>query len=193
MLSEPREELLQRIRAGDKSALAEVDARFGGELRAFCQRMVYDESLAEDIVQDVLMTFCELDQAARPVDSLRGWLYRVARNRAIDALRKMHPKARLSAVQTSREIWAKPAIPLDPATTPAGRAVKMDRTRRVQLAIDAMEDDLREVVIMYFFQGLSRSEVSEAVGLTLSGTKARLAKATKVLRERLRVLDDSTS
>ena len=63
----------------------------------------------------------------------------------------------------------------------------------MQLAIDAMEDDLREVVIMYFFQGLSRSEVSEAVGLTLSGTKARLAKATKVLRERLRVLDDSTS
>ena len=77
-------------------------------------------------------------------------------------------------------------------TTPAGRAVKQDRTRRVQLAIDAMDDDLREVVILYFFQGLSRGEVSEAIGLTLSGTKARLAKATRVLRQKLRALDDSS-
>lgn len=192
MNHQPDETWLERLAAGDLSALAEVEARFGEELRTFCHRMVYDEALAEDIVQDVLMTCCRAEPTVRPTGSLRGWLYRVARNRAIDELRKMHPKARLSAQQTSRQMWARPAIPIDPATTPAGRAVKRDRTQRVQTAIDAMGDDLREVVIMYFFQGLSRDEVAEAVGLTLSGTKARLAKATKVLREKLRALDDSS-
>ncbi len=85
-----------------------------------------------------------------------------------------------------------PAVPIDALTTPAGRAVKQDRVRRVQLAIDAMEDALREVVILYFFQGVSRTEVSEAIGLSLSGTKARIAKATRMLRQKLQSLDDSS-
>ena len=192
MASDQDEGLLARLQAGDRSAVAEIDRRYGQELRLFCQRMVYNETLAEDIVQDVLMACCQTRQAARPSGSLRGWLYRVARNRSIDELRKLHPKARLSALQTSREAWSHPVIPIDPSTTPAGRAVKQDRTRRVQLAIDAMDDDLREVVILYFFQGLSRGEVAEAVSLSLAGTKARLAKAARVLREKLRALDDSS-
>jgi RNA polymerase sigma-70 factor (ECF subfamily) len=183
---------MARLRTGDKTAVAEIDRFFGAELRLFCQRMVYDEGLAEDIVQEVLMTCCRAGEGIQPTESLRGWLYKIARNRSIDQLRKMRPKARLSALQTSKRTWERPAIPIDPSTTPAGRAVKQDRTRRVQLAIDAMDDDLREVVILYFFQGLSRDEVSEAIGLTLSGTKARLAKATRVLRQKLRALDDSS-
>ncbi len=192
MSSDVTEELMVRLQAGDESAITEINRLFGIELRAFCQRMVYNESLAEDIVQEVLMTCCRLDAATQPTGSLRGWLYRVARNKSIDELRKMHPKARLSALQSSRHAWMNPAIPIDALTTPAGRAVKQDRVRRVQLAIDAMEDALREVVILYFFQGLSRTEVSEAIGLTLSGTKARIAKATRMLRQKLRSLDDSS-
>ncbi len=191
-MAESYEQLMARLRAGDKTAVAEIDHLLGGELRLFCQRMVYDESLAEDIVQDVLMTCCRTGEGIQPTESLRGWLYKIARNRSIDELRKMHPKVRLSALQASRHTWEHPAIPIDSSTTPAGRAVKQDRTRRVQLAIDAMDDDLREVVILYFFQGLSRGEVSEAIGLTVSGTKARIAKATRVLRLKLRALDDSS-
>lgn len=189
---DPNDELMTRLQSGDNSAIAEIDSRFGLELRVFCQRMVYNETLAEDIVQDVLMACCKADGATRPSGSLRGWLYKVARNRSIDELRKMHPKARLTALQSSRHVWRDSAVPIDPLTTPAGQAVKQDRVRRVQLAIDAMEDDLREVVIMYFFQGLSRTELSEVICLSLSGTKARIAKATRVLRERLRNLDDSS-
>jgi len=191
-VTESYEELMIRLKSGDKTAVVEIDRLLGAELRLFCQRMVYDEGLAEDIVQDVLMTCCRSKEGGQPTESLRGWLYRIARNRSIDQLRRMRPKARLSALQTSRRTWESPAIPIDPSTTPAGRAVKQDRTRRVQLAIDAMDDDLREVVILYFFQGLSRGEVSEAIGLTLSGTKARIAKATRVLRQKLRALDDSS-
>ncbi len=193
MSADANEELMARLRNGDKTAIAEIDHRFGPELRAFCQRMVYNETLAEDIIQDVLMTCCRADTTLSPTGSLRGWLYKVTRNRSIDELRRMHPKARLSALQSSQMAWMHPAIPIDPLTTPAGRVVKQDRVRQVQLAIDAMGDELREVIILYFFQGLSRNEVAEAIGLTLSGAKARIAKATRVLREKLRALDDSWS
>jgi len=189
---EPSDDLLGRLQRGDKSAIVEIDSCYGRELRLFCQRMVYNEALAEDIVQEVLVVCCKVGGDRMPRDSLRGWLYKIARNRTIDELRKMHPKARLSALESSRQAWMNPAVPIDPLTTPAGKAVKLDRTRRVQLAVDAMRDDLREVIILYFFQGLSRSEVADAIGLSLAGTKARLAKASRMLREKLRALDDSS-
>lgn len=192
MLSDQQDSLLVRLRAGDRTAVADIERLYGSELRLFCQRMVYDAALAEDLVQEVLMTCCRVGTSAPPTDSLRGWLYRIARNRTIDELRKMHPKARLSALLSSRDAWVHPAVPVDPVTTPAGQAVKDDRVRHVQLAVDAMEDELREVVILYFFQGLPRAEVAEVIGLTLSGTKARLARAAKELRHKLQALNDSS-
>lgn len=192
MADDNNADLMTRLRAGDKTVVEEIERRYGAELRLFCQRMVYNEALAEDLVQDVLMTCCRVGHDSQPAGSLRGWLYRVARNRAIDELRKMHAKARLSALQSSRQTWAHPVVPIDPLTTPAGKVVKRDRVQRVQMAIDAMDDELREVVILYFYQGLSRAEVSEAIGLTISGVKARLAKAARQLREKLRALDDSS-
>jgi RNA polymerase sigma-70 factor (ECF subfamily) len=183
------EELLAALATGDDSAVAEISRRYGDELRLFCHRMLYNEALAEDIVQEVLVACCRAQ--VRPNGSLRGWLYQVARHRAIDELRKARPR-QLPAGPESR-IWTDSAIPIDPVTTPAGRAIAEDRARRVQLAIDALPEDLREVIILYFFQGLSREQVAEAIGLTLSGTKARLSKATALLRRRLATLNESSS
>lgn len=183
------EQLMLRLGAGDESALAEISNRYGPELRLFCHRMLYNEALAEDLVQDVLLTCCRA--ATRPSGSLRGWLYQVARNRAIDEIRKARPR-QFPGGSDSR-IWSDSAIPIDPVTTPAGKAIKEDRARRVQTAIDSMPEDLREVVILYFFQGLAREQVAEAIGLTLSGTKARLSKATAHLRLSLSNLDESSS
>jgi RNA polymerase sigma-70 factor (ECF subfamily) len=191
--AQPRDqEWLQRLKNGDASVIAEIGERYSPELRLFCQRMVYDAALAEDIVQDVLMKCYAPGGGEIPTGSLRGWLYRVARNRSIDALRKMRPEVRMSALQSSSDIWRNGGVLLDSITTPAGRAIKADRARRVQTAIDSMEDDLRDVVIMYFFQGLSREEVAEAIGLSLAGAKARIARATRFLRERLASLNDSS-
>jgi len=182
---------MRRLQAGDRSAVEEISARYGGELRMFCQRIFYDAALAEDVVQDVLVKCTASTESDAPAGSLRGSLYRVARNRSIDALRKMKPEVRLSAAQSSSDIWRHGAAVLDSVTTPAGKAIKTDRARTVQQAIEAMDDDLRIVVILYFFQGLSRDELAEAIGLSLAGAKARIARATRLLREKLQALNDS--
>lgn len=185
-------ELMAQLQAGNDAVVEEISHRYGTELRLFCQRMVYDASLAEDIVQDVLLKCCRMSKQTRPSGSLRGWLYQVARNRSIDEIRRMHPKIRLSALATSRHLFERGAIPLDKKSTPAGQAMKADRAQRVQMTIESMDEPLREVVILYFFQGLSREEVAEAVGLSLAGVKARLSKATRELREHLKSFDDSS-
>ena len=91
MHADPQAELMTRLQAGDKAAVVEIDRLFGAELRLFCQRMVYNEAMAEDIVQDVLVTCCRASQGLQPTECLRGWLYKIARNRSIDELRNLHP------------------------------------------------------------------------------------------------------
>lgn len=54
-----------------------------------------------------------------------------------------------------------------------------------------MDEELRSVVIMRYFQDLPREEIAEAIGLSLAGTKARLSKAMQLLREKLDLSDDS--
>ena len=176
----------------------EIERRFGPELRRFCRRMVFNEALAEDIVQDVIAVSCEKADDPRSVlppnepHRMRGWLYRVARNRCIDELRKMRPEVRLSAIQSSR-VALGDRMPIDPLTTPAGKAVKAERVEAAQAALDGLDDDLRSVLIMRVYQDLSREEIAQVVGLSVAGVKARLAKATRMLRESLHRLDESSS
>jgi RNA polymerase sigma-70 factor (ECF subfamily) len=183
--------LLERLRAGDNRAITAIERRYGDELRLFCRRMLNDAALAHDIVQDVLATCCRLEAESLPSHSIRGWLYQVARRRCIDARRKQHDTAP-PAARGARRVQASFAHAIDPLTTPAGKALKRDRASRILAVLDELDDDLRSVVVMRYFHDLPREEIAEAIGLSLAGTKARLAKAMDALRQKLRTLDDSS-
>lgn len=181
--------------------VADIARLHGTELKVFCQRMVYNAALAEEIVQDVMTAYqrrpplgTDTGRSAPGADvmtgaRLRGWLYQVARNRCIDVLRKMRPQERLSAIRSSRATFGK--VLVDTLTTPCGRAVKAEQVERAQSALDELEDDLRSVVIMRVYQQLTRKEIAQAVGLSVSGVKFRLALAFKQMRQALADLEDT--
>ncbi|MFQ5807251.1 MAG: RNA polymerase sigma factor [Phycisphaerae bacterium] len=182
--------LLERLRAGDGRAIAAIERRYGNDLRLFCRRMLNDPVQAEDIVQDVLATCCRLEAGSLPSHSIRGWLYQVARRRCID----MQRRQREAAPPLARGArGAQPSFDhaIDPLTTPAGKALKRDRAARILAVLQELDEDLRSVVVMRYFQELPRTEIAEAIGLSLAGTKARLSKAMDALREKLRQFDDS--
>ena len=182
--------LMERLRAGDGRAVAAIERRYGDELRLFCRRMLGDPTQAEDVVQDVLATCCRLEAESLPAHSIRGWLYQVARRRCIDARRKQHDVAP-PAARAARGVQPSFDHAIDPLTTPAGKALKRDRAVRILAVLQELDDDLRSVVVMRYFQELPREEIAEAIGLSVAGTKARLSKAMDVLREKLQQFDDS--
>lgn len=182
--------LIARLQTGEREAVAAIESRYGGELRLFCRRMLGDAGAAEDVVQDVLATCCRVDQSALPNYSIRGWLYQIARRRCIDVKRRRHEGPRDDARGVMRA-GAAYDLAIDPITTPAGKALKRDRAVRILAVLDELDDDLRSVVVMRYFQDLPREEIAEAIGLTLAGTKARLSKAMDVLREKLERFGDS--
>jgi RNA polymerase sigma-70 factor (ECF subfamily) len=182
--------LIERLRAGDGRAVAAIERRYGDELRLFCRRMLGDPTQAEDVVQDVLVTCCRLEAESLPTHSIRGWLYQVARRRCIDARRKQHDAAP-PAARAARRVQPSFDHAIDPLTTPAGKALKRDRAIRILAVLQELDDDLRSVVVMRYFQELPREEIAEAIGLSVAGTKARLSKAMDLLREKLQQFDDS--
>jgi len=189
-LSEDERLLMDRLRQGDRNAVAAIERRFGDELRLFCRRMLNDGPLAEDVVQDVLATCCTLAAESLPEFSIRGWLYQIARRRCIDARRRGgRPAERAREVRGAQHSYSHA---IDPLTTPAGRALKHDRAARMLSVLGELDEELRSVVIMRYFQELSREDIAEAIGLTVAGAKARLSKAMELLRVKLR-RDDSLS
>jgi len=182
--------LVDRLRAGDRAAVAEIEERFGAELRLFCQRMTGDAELAADIVQDLLATCCDVGGDALPHSSLRGWLYQITRRRCIDLRRRRNVAAR-PAERAPRATQPSLESAIDPLTTPAGKALKRDRATRILGVLHELDEDLRSVIIMRYFQDLPREEIADALGLSIAGTKARLSRAMEVLRDRLDPLGES--
>jgi len=190
-LSRDDQSLMTRLRAGDADAVAAIERMYGEELRLFCRRMTGDAALAEDMVQDVLATCCRLEADSLPARSIRGWLYQVARRRCIDARRARHDSVQRGAERV-RRMQPGYAQAIDPLTTPSGKALKRDRAAKILTVLDELDEDLRSVVMMRYFQDLPRDEIAEALGLTVAGTKTRLSKAMQVLRDKLQRFDDST-
>jgi RNA polymerase sigma-70 factor (ECF subfamily) len=176
--------LMAALRTGDAAALTTVQNRYGDELRLFCRRMLGNAAAAEDVIQDVFLACCRIAPDQQPQASLRGWLYQVARRRCIDQLRRQ------KALDPAEARGIRPAQPnfehaIDPLTTPAGKALKLDQAARVLHLVHELDEELRTVVLMRYFQDLPREEIAEAVGLSVAGVKARLTRAMELLREKL--------
>jgi RNA polymerase sigma-70 factor (ECF subfamily) len=183
-LEERRDDsLIPFLQAGQREAVAELERRYGEALRRRCADLLGDSAQAEDVVQDLMMQCCKADEARLPEHELRAWMYRVARNRCLDELRKRKVRA---ARPVDDGTPSQPALmPVDPITSPSGRVLKRERMFVLRDMIDAFPDDLREVLILRYFENRSREEIGRELGLSESVVKARLVKAVAKLRRHL--------
>ncbi len=172
------EALLCRIaEAADRGAFAELFRRWSGKIRAFHMRAGLVREQAEELTQEVMVT---LWQRAATFDPERAgaatWIYTIARNRRIDALRR------------SRRPEPDPHDPLwrpDPDPTPEEGFAAVTRDARVREAVQTLGEEQAEVVAMSFFAGLSHAEIAAELGLALGTVKSRLRLAFNKLREEL--------
>lgn len=159
----------------DKAAFAELFDHFAPRLKGYLMQQGADASVAEEIAQDVMVTLWRKADLFDPQKSSAStWLFRIARNRRIDRLRR----------QRTAEL--DPAEPLLQPSAPADVATEMDarlREERVRAALDLLPDEQKEVVRQAFFVGLSHSEIAEQTGLPLGTVKSRIRLAFGRLRQ----------
>ncbi len=176
--------LIKRLSAGDEEALGTLMDRYGGALLHFAHRLVGDLQLAEEIYQDTMLKAWQQASSFRMDGHLKAWLFRVARNHAIDYMRKKR-------VPTEEF-----TVCLETAATtfrPEREAERAWLSHEVFEAIDELPAAYREVVALRFFHQLCYQEIADVLDIPLGTVKSRLNYAvqrlTKILHDR--GIDDS--
>jgi RNA polymerase sigma-70 factor (ECF subfamily) len=163
---------LSAVRSGDESAAAQLYDRYSSVVYAVALRVLADTGAAEDVLQDVFM---QLWRSPGNFDANRGtlgpWLAVIARNRAIDLLRKRHPESDIDDVVVSIE----PDIVGD-----ADRARTMEKVRG---AMGIMPPPQRSALEMAYFEGLTHSEIAAKTGEPLGTIKTRIRSGLLALRK----------
>jgi RNA polymerase sigma-70 factor, ECF subfamily len=137
-------------------------------------RVLGDTGAAEDVLQDVFMQLWRNPAAFNANrGSLAAWLSVIARNRAIDRLRRRKPETDFEDVVLSVDAG------LDDA---AERSRAIEKVRRVLAGIP---DEQRTAVEMAFFEGMTHSEIAEKTGQPLGTVKTRIRTALLTLRKAL--------
>ena len=137
--------------------ISEVVQRERSRLGNFIRRHVADPRDAEDILQDVFYELIEANRLLMPIESVTGWLFRVARNRITDLFRKKKPESLSDAVVAGEEGDALQWEDLLPSAESGpdavyARGVLMDE---IELALEELPEEQREAFVEHEFAGRS--------------------------------------
>ena len=169
------EALMQDVRSKDPAAMAEIFDRYARLVYSISLRVLGDSASSEDVMQQIFFEMWERPQSFVPGrGSLAGWLSVVARNRAIDQLRR-----------------SKPSDPVDEVVLPALTNLSLEAERhimmeKVRTRLEQLPMDQQQSLELSFFEGLSHSEIAAQTGIPLGTVKSRIRSALHFLREAVR-------
>ena len=164
--------LVSAIRSGDEQAMAQLYDRYSPIIYSVALRVLGDTGAAEDILQEVFLQLWrspDMFDASR--GSMPGWLAVIARNRAIDFLRKRRPETDITEVVVSVE----PDL--------AGKAEWSRAADKIRGALGGMPAPQRSALEMAFFEGLTHTEIAEKTGEPLGTVKTRIRAGLMTLRK----------
>lgn len=175
-------ELLRRVRLQDEQALAQLYDRYGRLLYTIARRVVGDDALAEEVVQDVFLRFwrgAEQYQAER--GRIAVWLMAMARNRAIDILRSRHHQNRQRENATLAD--SEHLTPLHQAPPGDERFLQ----EAIQAAFATLSESQRQAIELAYYEGMSQSEIATQLNTPLGTVKSRIRDGIMRLRQALQL------
>jgi RNA polymerase sigma-70 factor, ECF subfamily len=176
LLTAPDETLATQVARGNSAALEVLYDRYASIILGISLKVTGDQALAEDVLQETFWRVWQSAATYQPqLGSFTGWLFRIARNLAIDAYRRrnVRPQA-ISGLEGSDPILDE--MP-DPNTDVPEQAQSILKNRQIRKALASLPVVQRQVIEMAYFYGMTRQEIAEATGEALGTihTRARLA------------------
>ena len=174
--------LIARCRAGDELAWEAFVRRFQGRLFGLACTYVDDRDEAADLTQEIFVRLFETRARWAPHGEFVPWMFQVARNRAIDFLRRRKIRRPAASVPAD-EVTAIP----DPGEGPEAQAIGASRRRRLWDALRRVSARSREVLMLRDVQQLSVEEAAAVLGIPAGTVKSRSSRARAELAEQLAV------
>ena len=173
------ETLMLAYAAGDAAAFEQLYARHRGKLYRYLQRQLRDNAVADELFQDVWQRVIAARSGWKPDAGFATWLYTIAHHRLGDHWRSL--KHRPSAPADADERMARVADP----DTPERVLSEFERRRQLQLALDDLPEEQREVLLLRLEQELTLEEIADITGVGRETVKSRLRYAMDKLRARV--------
>jgi RNA polymerase sigma-70 factor, ECF subfamily len=166
------EALIERIRSGDETAMADMYERYSGIVYGVALRVLGDTGAAEDVLQEVFLQLWRNPQAFDPNrGKLATWLAVIARNRAIDHLRKRPLEDDIEDLPISTGVNLE---------NEAARRLAVDKIRGV---LSRLPQEQRRALEMAFFEGMTHTEIASKTGDPLGTIKTRIRAGLLALRK----------
>jgi RNA polymerase sigma-70 factor, ECF subfamily len=176
--------LVARITQSDTTALEALYDRHASTVLGVLLKVIGDRALAEDALQE---TFWRVWKSASTYESERGsftgWLFRIARNLAVDAHRRMNVRPQALGNVADSDVLAD-QMP-DPDNDVAELAQADFRSRQVRAALASLPPVQRQVIELAYFYGMTRQKIAETTGEALGTIHTRARLGLQKLREEL--------
>jgi RNA polymerase sigma factor (sigma-70 family) len=167
------EKLIALIRRGHHGAFEALVQRYQPRLLAFCRHMLGSTEDAEDVLQEVFAaSFNAICADERPINA-RPWLYRIARNRCLNHLRRPAPSG-----QDSMDVFER-----DGGTTTADTVHKREEFRQIVSDVQDLPETQRTALLLREIDALAYDQIAEAMDTTVSSVKSLLVRARVSLAE----------
>ncbi len=177
--------MVERALAGDADAFGEIVRRWERRIFALAFGMLNSSEDAREATQETFLAAFRNLRNFRGDAKVSSWLHRIAINQCITRQRRsrVRPETALDDVLERRgDQLSTPAH-----ASPARQAESRERTEAVRRAVQTLQPELREVVVMKEFEEMTFQEIADTLDIPLSTVKSRLYTALKQLRMRLEV------
>jgi RNA polymerase sigma-70 factor (ECF subfamily) len=177
--------LADRLMARDEAALREVISMYGGLVHGMARRVIAEPSLAEEVAQDTFLALWRRPGSFDPTrGSLKSFLVGVARNKAIDLVRREEALKR-----------AKDSLESEMGTAPVSATFteELDERGAVFQALSKLTDVQREAIVLAYFGGRTYREVASELDIPEGTAKTRLRDGLGKLKAVLEDMREKTA
>jgi RNA polymerase sigma-70 factor (ECF subfamily) len=164
-------DLMARAAQGDERAFRVLAERHAGRALGLARRILGNEAMAEDIVQDAFLRVWINAPRWRPQAQFRTWLYRIVVNLCLNAKRRAGDLPLAAAEHVA-----------DPASAADAQLEARERDRRLAAAVDALPERQRAAIMLTYQEGLGNAEVADVLDTSISGVETLLVRAKRALR-----------
>jgi RNA polymerase sigma-70 factor, ECF subfamily len=168
------QDLIASALHGDRQAYGEMVCRYRDGVVNVVYRMCGDPELAEEAAQEAFIRAWQHLYSYKPQFSFRSWVYRIAVNVALDALRREPDTTGMDNL-----------VLRSPCAGPEETLEDQERLEQVRRAVLALPPACRAVIILREFEGLSYQEISQALDIPMGTVMSRLNYGRKQLRQAL--------
>ena len=180
-------ELMLRVRGGDAESFEELLRRYRTPMVGYFYRMLRDQALAEDLAQEVFLRVYKARERYEPEARFTTWLYRIATNLALNAIRNRKGEVQEAS---SDESDGQPRVErfVDPKPSVEQQLMQSDRERLIRQAVEALPEKQRAAVILHKYQDVDYRQIAGILSTSESAVKSLLFRAYETLRARLEPL-----